>query len=271
MLITKAEARARQIHKLFFVNSVKSLVQLELHDLVLARDCFYEETILKDCDGRFLFSNGEGIISINNLMRDKKKKRFVIAHELGHFELHKNLKIASENQYKFFNWFKMGDHEKEANDFAAELLMPTKLFRKFIKGKVVSPELFKSISDEFQVTMQNVLLNWVRASNQNAMVVCVVNNKVSWWKMSEPMADKDHPYIPRWVDYLPKITSKLPPPVNSAVGQMFKAKELDIIENFEQIEKSTWFRTKPKEDRPMYEYAILVPNLKFALSLIWED
>jgi hypothetical protein len=48
-------------------------------------------------------------------------------------------------------------------------------------------------------------------------------------------------------------------------------KELDIIENFEQIEKSTWFRTKPKEERPMYEYAILAPNLKFALSLIWED
>ncbi|MCZ8356183.1 MAG: ImmA/IrrE family metallo-endopeptidase [Cyclobacteriaceae bacterium] len=271
MLITKAEAQAKYLQKKFFVTSLNSLIQLPLPDLVLARDCFYEEVNLKSCDGRFMFSNNQGIISINSLMRDKKKKRFVIAHELAHYELHKDLENSSDNQLKFFNWFKMGGHEKEANEFAAELLMPTKIFRNFIKGKEVNPNLFENISDEFQVTIQNVLLNWIRASNQNAMIVCVINNKVRWWKMSEPMADKDHPYIPRWVDYVPRITSNLSPPVDSVVGQMFKEKELNVIESYDQIEKSTWFKVKPKEDRPMFEYAVLVPHLKFALSLIWED
>ena len=62
-------------------------------------------------------------------IREEGRKRFAIAHELGHWFLH-------ENESQFFvctaeqmREYKGSPTEVEANIFASELLMPTFLFR----------------------------------------------------------------------------------------------------------------------------------------------
>ncbi|MGL6493539.1 ImmA/IrrE family metallo-endopeptidase [Aeromonas veronii] len=61
------------------------------------------------------------------------RQRFTIAHELGHFIHHRSLigdgindnkLYRSTNQGKYFNQNITLGHEKEANTFAASLLMP---------------------------------------------------------------------------------------------------------------------------------------------------
>ena len=64
---------------------------------------------------------GDEFIYINNNL-DIKKKRELIAHELGHAILHTDLSVAYYNN-SLLNKPKI---EREANEFAAELLMSDK-------------------------------------------------------------------------------------------------------------------------------------------------
>jgi len=62
-----------------------------------------------------------------------QRKNFTIAHELGHWVLHRELFKDDTNEYKVLPRFTKPDYddplEKEANFFAAELLVPTRLLK----------------------------------------------------------------------------------------------------------------------------------------------
>lgn len=73
-------------------------------------------------------------IYINKYESDLRK-RFTIAHELGHFILHKDRIIAqgaSEPDQIFFRSSDTNSIEQQANNFASELLMPKEEFIKAI-------------------------------------------------------------------------------------------------------------------------------------------
>lgn len=63
------------------------------------------------------------IIHINDDL-DEPMKRFVCAHELGHAVLHPEISTSSLRKNTLFSMNKI---EKEANQFAVELLMPDSL------------------------------------------------------------------------------------------------------------------------------------------------
>jgi len=79
----------------------------------------------------------ENVIGFNQT-ESRVRRRFTIAHELGHFMLHRNqnktvfldklfrFNVPNDNQNEQF--------EMEANAFAAAILMPEKILRKEIKG-----------------------------------------------------------------------------------------------------------------------------------------
>lgn len=80
---------------------------------------------------------------------DLEKKRFTIAHELGHCCLHENLlkddyieMLCDEEQV-------INKEEKEANDFASELLIPEEQLR-IIHSRLILPSLNK-LSEVFEV------------------------------------------------------------------------------------------------------------------------
>lgn len=59
------------------------------------------------------------------------RRRFTIAHELGHWILHRDLYEANPDEYRFLPRFQhtddQGPLEQEANRFAAHLLVPDRL------------------------------------------------------------------------------------------------------------------------------------------------
>lgn len=86
---------------------------------------------IKGSEGRILINGESGIISISSNIIHPGKRNFILAHEIGHFILHKNLHALFSDTHKTLSdWYKNGPHEVEANTFAAELLMPSELFKK---------------------------------------------------------------------------------------------------------------------------------------------
>lgn len=272
MLLTKAQAAARKILQEFGIDSIDSLTSIKLKDLIQARGAYYEELDLEGKDGRIVSYLGKSVITVNSSISDAGKKRFTAAHEFGHFELHKDLAVTADTQYEMCNWYQSGSHEKEANDFASELLMPIKMFQKECTGKKFGPQLIEHLANTFIVSRTAAILKFVQAGNHPILLVCTKDNKVRWWKMSKEMETAEHDFIPSWLRYKIKITSGLPPPVDSVAGQLMKSgRSQHTTERVQEIEKSTWFLTHPKEKSLVYEYCNFIPQYNFALSVVWED
>lgn len=78
---------------------------------------------------KFLDKGAEIYVNVNDSWN---RKRFTIAHEIGHYVLHKD--DFEEGFYETIDMFRnTSNHEKreiEANEFAASILMPRDLVRK---------------------------------------------------------------------------------------------------------------------------------------------
>lgn len=87
------------------------------------------------------------IIEVNQL-HHKNRRRYTIAHELGHYILHKHLKDRFEDEI-FFRGGEPSNEEYQANEFASCILMPEQKFRQLIKDGVNTIE---TLASEFQVS-----------------------------------------------------------------------------------------------------------------------
>jgi Zn-dependent peptidase ImmA (M78 family) len=128
--------------------------------------CFIEEQ-LNGCDGKIIFGDTTNIIKVNSLIEFEERKRFVIAHEIGHLILHKNISLPDDTFSNFNiiegteNFLKTGKQELEANEFASELLMPTKLFIKEAKGKKFTPKLIKQLAERFKTSLTATIFRYL--------------------------------------------------------------------------------------------------------------
>lgn len=87
--------------------------------------------------GMLVIKDGHAIIGINN-SHHPNRQRFTIAHELGHFVLHSDeSKVFIDNTPVFFRDEQasqgVSQTEIDANNFAAELLMPEDFIKEQLK------------------------------------------------------------------------------------------------------------------------------------------
>ena len=100
--------------------------------------------------------NGEWIIGVNSI-HNPKRQRFTIAHELGHFYMHKDKNVDFEcflaRNFEDTTFFRNTDNssiEYSANEFAANLLMPEDSIRKAIQTGTKNIE---DLSSQFNVSI----------------------------------------------------------------------------------------------------------------------
>lgn len=97
------------------------------------------EKLDDDVSGLFVRIDDKPVISYNKYENSLGRKRFTIAHELGHYILHsdKALFIDKTPKVMFRNSASSSGEdlqEREANHFAAALLMPIKLIKEEINN-----------------------------------------------------------------------------------------------------------------------------------------
>jgi Zn-dependent peptidase ImmA (M78 family) len=123
-----------------------------------------------------LFREGNRIIIGVNESHPPTRRRFTIAHELGHLELHSQSKIHIDKNFQSpvrlrdeVSSLAVDPDEIEANTFAAELLMPTSMLEQDFHD-LVSNWAFDYEDDEFI----RELANRYKVSSQ-AMTFRLVN------------------------------------------------------------------------------------------------
>lgn len=136
-------------------------------------------------------------VAYNTAIRSPGRKRFTLAHEAGHYFLHRPL-LPPEGIKCGQAAVQLGEGtniEKEADRFAACLLMPLDDFRKQLAPKQ-KPDIQQLIecADRYGVSLIAVVLRWLEYTERRSMIV-VSRDGFARWARSSEAAFKSKRYI----------------------------------------------------------------------------
>ncbi len=251
------------VQKLYNECGITEPLELPIETIISSKNILIKEEQIDGAEGRILMNQDSGIITLNSNINYYLKKRFILAHELGHFELHRNLKKGFTDNDETLNHSSQqyfSQEEIEANEFAAEFLMPSQLFKKECKGKVFNHKVIEHLASKFQVSKTASILKFVINGNHPVFVVCCQDNKMKWFKKSVDWRYYSH------------FSKGFSPPTGSVAYEVFQKGLTNFgEEKSQQIWKSDWFKMRDDEvDSKFYEYCLFVPNLNYMISVIWE-
>lgn len=247
------------------------ITEIPMDIFVAALGATLIEESLPYSDGKIIRGNTKTLIKVNSDIKFEERRRFTIAHEVGHHLLHSKLDLEIHNETSnSLNWFnsaeqqaKKGIQEWEANDFASELLMPEALVRKETFKKKFSPDLVKLLSTRFKTSLTSIIYRLLTLDIYPLFVVFISGGIVKYWS-------KSNNFFVR----VQNIT-KLPPPQNSVAEEYIEA-EYEYLytgnEKAQTINKSTWFELKENEDDTnFFEYCIPTKQYQTIISVLWEE
>jgi len=223
-------------------------------------------------DGVLSYWDGCFYILMNtwNNEPDTGRARFTFAHEIGHYFIdeHRNELINNTLYHLSKSEYKNTDSliEKEADYFAACLLMPEEHFR-ISCSKPFCPSLIETLSFKFKTSILATLIRYIELDLFKLFVVYIKNGLVVGVKHSH-----DFPY--NYKDFREKA-----PPKGSIVYELgfndYTSEEPNLID------KELWFNYRNKsmydeenedenEEYELLEYSYRI-NKSLIINVIWED
>lgn len=132
-----------------------------------------------NCDGWCIQHGDRSVIRINSEMPDVRK-RFTLAHELGHL-IYGVASVVGE----FVNPFtRKNKEERKIDKFASELLLPTSVVVDKIKEIPITATALQRFARKANVSQSTVALRVASLAEQlglnNASVVLYVNDEIKW-------------------------------------------------------------------------------------------
>lgn len=249
---------------------IDSALEIPIELIVSGRGAILRFESLKNCDGRIAMGEKRSLITIDNGIHNEGRKRFTIAHELGHHELHRNIFESHNDSGSTLNWFdnrvftqRKGIQEYEANQFATEFLMPEATFLSELNGRNFSPPLIRELSEKFISSKTSIIFRYIELGKHPICIFFMHNNRVIYWKKS---IDFNHSI---------RDLTRLEPPDDSVAFEFYKSGKIyDHKDSRQEIVKSTWCNLNWREsdnDYNFYEWCLVMPDLKTALSVVWEE
>lgn len=212
-----------------------------------------------DVDG-ILEKTREGwVIIYNNSIKYSGRINFTIAHEFGHYLLHRNkypngLKCTKADIY---NDSIKKIVETDANIFASYLLMPLDDFRKQSKLYSFSPALFENLAKRYNTSLTATILKWIDMTDKKAMAIFSDNGFIEWKKQSTSL------YKTRLISTKKSFTPE-EIPTSSVTYKLFYG---EIDNNYEKNQNGVWC----KEGVTTQEIAFVSPELEFVITIVLFD
>jgi len=220
------------------------------------RRVLIQQKPIGNAEGRLIYRNGRGTIVVNSTIRSVEKRRFVIAHELGHLEMHRhvdNVAICDEDALREYS--ENMSQETQANEFAGELLMPQDFFLALCNDTPPGVELLKNLSTEFRTSLESTAIRYIRIGPVPAGLIYIHSGFVRWFW---PGPKFPYKYI--------ELGSK--PPTRSIAAQCIKSEGREPHSGV--VTSRTWFGETAREDQYFHEDVHVSTTYDRVLSILWE-
>lgn len=214
-----SEIKAREIIKLFGITYPFDIYKFcESLDIRIIEDDY-------NIDAYLFCENGIKCIAINNKITNANRKKFIIAHELGHYFLHgREITFACLNINEVFNRYKYIDYtEQQANEFGSELLMPVENLIKDLPNKTMKFEDIERIASNYKVSLTFASIKSIENSKtENEILLYYKDNSLKWFRTTSI-------YVPLSINSIP--------PIGSLVYEYYSNKGVD---RYNQIRRDLW-------------------------------
>jgi Zn-dependent peptidase ImmA (M78 family) len=240
---------------------------LKLEEIAWTRGVLVNYEILEGAEARLVTAKGRGVITVSTAIKDPRRKRFSVAHELGHFELHKthqglslciNKDIGGESGQK-----QTHELENEANEFASALLMPQDFFAPLCGKDQPSFALVSSLANDFQTSLTATALRYLKFCDEQVVIVYSENNRLRWFQGSS-----DFETLRDDIGFFLDVRARLDPA--TLASKLFENPTLVFRKR--KVDASCWFTPgKYRKDAMVLEDSIAMPNYNAVLTLLWVD
>lgn len=199
------------------------------------------------------------------------RERFTIAHEFGHYMLHRPELSAADYQDGLLaracgfeclplqsNEWKQAEREREeeADTFASYLLMPIDDYRLQVGQNDMSRELLAHITRRYGVSLLAAVRKWIEFTDTRAAMVVAYDGYARWGRASDA-AVKSGIFIP----------SGMPIPANSIAGMGSGASSEQ--DQAVQLPEGIWAFRRGSE--PVRELTIFSERLGLSVTLLMFD
>jgi Zn-dependent peptidase ImmA (M78 family) len=134
---------------------------------------------LDGCEALIVGSQRKAIISVNSLSIETRQ-RFSIAHEIGHWHHHRGQMLFCEGR-DFGSPTSPLSPEKQADDFASDLILPNYLFMPTArKLKRLNLKTVREIAEQFRASLTATLIKLVMSDYFPIMLVCHSQSGRKW-------------------------------------------------------------------------------------------
>lgn len=211
-------------------------------------------------------------ILYNTQPRYRGRERFTLAHEFGHYLLHRRPLTASHyrdgelsDDYDFeclplqSNDWKDAEREREeeADTFASFLLMPIDDYRNQIGGQEMTRDLLGHVTDRYGVSLLAATRKWIEFTNTRAAMV-VARDGFALWGRASTSAYKSGVFI----------RSGMPIPDGSVMA-MGAASQHRSSQRPTALPNGIWTFSRGSE--PVRELAFFSDRLGISVSLLQFD
>lgn len=244
------------------VLAVEELADLEL--LAWARGALVRDEHLDGAEARIAQVGRRAVITVSKGIADPRRRRFSIAHELGHLELHsKRVPLAICSMEDLDNWLENADValEREANEFAAALLMPERFFVPPCRGREPSLSLIGELADTFNTSLTATAIRYARLSDEPVVVILSEEGHIRWFRGShqyEVLREELRLFI--------DVRSRL----DSATRAAMVLRGHEAPSEMMRVPVSAWFKGgRYRGDSTLLEQSLAMPSYDAILSLVW--
>jgi Zn-dependent peptidase ImmA (M78 family) len=240
--------------KLIEEYAIKEPNQIQLEDIAMARGVWVVEDDLQNAEARLVRNKGQGLIRVRADIPEIGRKRFAIAHELGHWERHKNVSQLHLCTDSDIQGYKGSALELEASAFASALLMPTKLFYPRCKDAAPSLDVIKRLADEFTTTLTATAVRFVEESEESCLVIFSKDGQIDWWRKGKRESKT-------WLEPRQKIHS------HSFAWDCFQGQSETGF--MKQVPSKVWFPQVSEGAIEVFEHSIKLGRYDTVLTLLW--
>jgi hypothetical protein len=153
--------------------------EIDLEALSIDRGLKLKFGGISGCEARLVRIGKRGIVRVKEKEVASPRGRFAISHELGHWELHPDTQsfVCTVNNLRDYE---RDPKEIEANAFASELLMPTRLLRPFLEKQELSVETAKKMAEHFNVSMTAAAIRLCFEKRDDSYLILSKGCRVEW-------------------------------------------------------------------------------------------
>lgn len=241
------------------ISKPQDLENIEL--IAWARGALVLDDKIEGAEARLAAVSQRAIITVSSAVKDPRRRRFSIAHELGHWEMDRyasELSICTIDDLN--SWMPQSskpDREQEANEFASALLMPEQFFAPLCQDHDPSFELISDLADKFNVSLTATTMRYVRFATEPCAIVFSKDGLVKWFSGSKEFNDLGL-----------FIEVRVKPDPSSLAASFFQGRSISSSQR--NVSATAWLAPGHyRKNARIKEQALPMPNHNSVLTLLW--